>query len=277
MVPATAATTPAASFDRHRCSHLPTYLPANLPTNLHDRHAPLAHVNKQRNSLPLSRPPCRSCHPILSLSSFSPPPCLPALSFSPSPFARSLYLIVTRAVPLSPLAVYAYTDRRTRDRIDVSSANCISIPVCRVKLHLRLLRYARPRPTLGHTPSPLFSASPTTLLSLVSLSFARSREPACARSRPIGFQQISLDRKSPTDRILSLSLSLFGTLRRSVAPPAVVSFLYSRRVQPVAITDRIASRCAVHVRSIHDDKRSSVYRPRNHGEREACNLPLSRE
>lgn len=178
-----------------------------------------------------------------SVFSFFPSSAQPyRLSFSPSPFTRSLYLIVIRAVLHSRVATYAYTDRR-KDRIDVSSANCISIPLCSLKLHLRLLRYAKPRATLGHTSSALFSASPTTAYRsprrTVSLSSQRNARLA-ARTRN-SVSVISLDRKSRADRILFLPAEFLPFSVSFLSSPCCTPAGYSWSQLPIG--SRRAVRC----------------------------------
>lgn len=177
-----------------------------------------------------------------SVFSFFPSSAQPyRLSFSPSPFTRSLYLIVIRAVLHSRVATYAYTDRR-KDRIDVSSANCISIPLCSLKLHLRLLRYAKPRATLGHTSSALFSASPTTayrsLRRTVSLSSRNARLAARTRN---SVSVISLDRKSRADRILFLPAEFLPFSVSFLSSPCCTPAGYSWSQLPIG--SRRAVRC----------------------------------
>ena len=141
-----------ASFDRHRCSHLPTYLPAYLPTYMTDTLRWHTLINSAIHSGPRSL--FFTCRPrvLLLRTQFAvalSQPFFPSSAPPRSPAYRSLHLLLHgrftlslhRRRTLSRLARLCFCAAfRRRDRIDASSANCISIPVHRVKLHLRLLR-----------------------------------------------------------------------------------------------------------------------------------------
>lgn len=132
-------------------TYQPTYLPAYLPTYMTDTlrwhtliNSAIHSVNASFSLFHVSRPfhafsfsEQRVLQSLFRSHSFPPPSpavlCRELIALSICFCTVSLCLIVT----LSRLCFCA--DSRSRDRIDASSANCISIPVHRVKLHLRLV------------------------------------------------------------------------------------------------------------------------------------------